>query len=89
MLKGVCTRSILFSRRDIHEYIWWPLNTLVNFSKCPMEHVEIAIAVAIVSIGPYTTAIMKHNQCAWGSLCTNRKLEKYKLVLSKTNFISR
>jgi hypothetical protein len=37
---------------------------------------EIAIAIAIVSIGPYATAIMKHNQCAWGSLCTNWKLEK-------------
>jgi hypothetical protein len=54
-----------------------------------MEHIEIAIAIAIVSIGPYTTAIIKHNQCAWGSLCSNRKLEKYKLILSKTNFISR
>jgi hypothetical protein len=48
-----------------------------------MEHMEIAIAIAIVSIGPYTTAIMKHNACAWGSLCTNWKLEKYKLILSK------
>jgi hypothetical protein len=89
MLKGICTRSNLFSRRDIHEYIWWPPNTLVNFSKCLMEHMEIAIAIAIVSIAPYTTAIMKHNQCACSSLCTNRKLENYKLVLSKTNFISR
>jgi hypothetical protein len=69
--------------------IWWPPNTLVNFSMCPTEHMDIAIAIEIVSIGPYTTAIMKQNQCARGSLCTNRKLEKYKLVLSKTNFISR
>jgi hypothetical protein len=44
---------------------------------------EIAIAIAIVSIGPYATAIIKHNQCAWGSLCTNWKLENYKLILSK------
>jgi hypothetical protein len=65
--------------------IWWPPNTLVNVSKCPTEHMEIAIAIAIaiVSVGPYTTTIMKHNQCAWGSLYTNRKLEKYKLILSK------